>query len=250
MVTALVSKRCRIRVVKICHALLVAASVLAQTPEDSLRVRVSKFYQAYVNGKARTVEPMVAEDTKEKWFATEKARYASFEIGKIEFNEDHTRAKVVVIADSTMRIRGTSVSGKVPATSNWKIEDGEWRYFIDPAEQAREARKVRIPEPGELLGKVTASKSELRLCGCGEPGFDVAITNAMPGEVQLTLDPVAVPGLRVSLKDSSLKERQSTKLLIEYDGAEKPPAAPVPVVVNIAPTGERIVVKLIFSSTN
>ncbi len=236
--------------VKICVGLLVVLSALAQTPEGALRARVSKFYQAYVDGKARLVEPMVAEDTKEKWFASEKIRYGSFEIGKIEFNEDRTRAKVVVLAEATMHVRGTSFSGKVPAASTWKIEEGEWRYFIDPNEPAREARKVRIPEPAELLGKVTASKSEVRLCGCGEPVFDVAINNGMPGEVHLTLEPVNVPGLRVSLKDSSLKSQQSTKLVIEYDGSDKPPAAPVSVALNVAPTGERIVVKLIFSTTN
>ena len=215
-----------------------------------MRARVSKFYQAYVDGKARTVEPMVAEESKEKWFSTEKVRYGSFEIGKIEFNEERTLAKVTVLAAATMRMRGSSFSGTVQAISHWKTEEGEWRYFIDPNDESREARKVRIPDPGELLGKVTASKSEVRLCGCGEPGFEIAINNAMPGEVHLTLEPVDVPGLRVSLKDSALKPRQSTKLMIEYDGADKPPAAPVPVVVNIAPTGERIVVKLIFSTTN
>jgi uncharacterized protein YchJ len=236
--------------VKICLALVAVTCALAQTPEETLRARVSKFYQAYADGKARTMEPMVAEDTKDNWFASEKTRYGSFEIDKIEFNDDRTRAKVIVLAETTMRIRGTSFTGKVPTVSNWKIEDGEWRYFIDPNDQVREARKVRIPEPSELLGKVTASKSEVRLCGCGEPVFDVAINNAMPGEVRLTLEPVEVPGLLVSLQDRTLKARQSTKLVIEYDGAEKPPVAPVPVTIKVDPTGERIVIKLIFATTN
>lgn len=227
-----------------------AACVLAQTPEEALRSRVTKFYQAYVDGKARTVEPMVAEDTKDKWFVSKKLRYGSFEIGKIEFNEDRSRAKVILMVETTMHIRGTSFSGKIPTASHWKIEGGVWKYFIDPNDDSREARKVRIPEPSELLGKVTASKREVRLCGCGEPVFDVAIKNDMPGDVHLTLEPVDVPGLRVSLKDTALTPNQSTKLLIEYDGAEKPPASPVPVIINVAPTGERIVVNLIFSTTN
>lgn len=235
---------------KIGLAVLVAASALAQSSEEVLRARVSKFYQAYVDGRARTVEPMVAEDTKERWFSSEKIRYGSFEVGNIEFNDDRTRAKAIVFAESTIRARGTNFTGKVTTSSNWKIEEGEWRYFIDPNEPERQARKVHIPDPSELLGKVTASKSEVRLCGCGEPVFDVAIKNDMPGAVQLTLDPVSVPGLRVTLKDSSLQAMLGTKLLIEYDGAEKPPTAPVPVIVNIAPTGERIIVNLIFSTTN
>ena len=70
---------------------------MAQPSEEALRARVSKFYQAYVDGKARTVEPMVAEDSKEKWFATEKTRYGNFAIDKIEFNEDRTRVKVIII---------------------------------------------------------------------------------------------------------------------------------------------------------
>ena len=236
---------------KILFALLaISCCAFAQDSEDALRARVSKFYQAYVDGKARTAEPMVAEDTKEKWFSSEKPRYSSFEINKIEFSEDHKQAKVTVLADTTMRVRGASFAGKVPTASNWKLEEGEWRYFIDPTLTEREARKVRIPDPNELLGKVTASKSEIKLCGCGEPVFDVAINNAMPGEVRLTLEPVDVPGLRVSLKDTTLKPNQSTKLILEYDGAEKPPSSPVPVAIHVDPTGELIVVKMIFTTTN
>ena len=215
-----------------------------------MRARVTKFYQAYVDGKARTVEPMVAEESKDNWFASEKIHYGNFEIGKIEFNDDQTRAKVMVLAENTMRVRDTSFTGKATTASNWKIENGEWRYFILPDQQGHEARKVRIPKPDELLGKVTANKNEVRLCSCGEPVFDVAIHNAMPGDVQLTLEPVEVPGLRVTLRDTMLKSQQATQLLIEYDGAEKPPAAPVPVILNVQPTGERIVVKLVFATTN
>ena len=196
------------------------------------------------------MEPLVAEESKDKWFASEKIRYASFEIGKIEFNENRTRATVVVLAESTMRVRDASFTGKAPTLSNWMIENGEWRYFIPADDRSSEARKVRIPKPDELLGKVTAGKNEVRLCSCGEPVFEVAIHNAMPGDVQLALEPVEVPGLRVTLKDTILQSRQSTKLLIEYDGAEKPPAAPVPLTVNVHPTGERIVVNLVFATTN
>lgn len=196
------------------------------------------------------MEPLVAEESKDKWFASEKIRYGNFEIGKIEFNENETRAKVIVLAETTMRVRDSRFTGKAPMVSNWMIENGEWRYFIPADDHGIEARKVRIPKPNELLGKVTASKNEVRLCSCGEPVFDVIIQNAMPGEVQLILEPVDVPGLRVTLKDTVLKSQQSTKLLLEYDGAEKPPAAPVPLTLNVLPTGERIVVNLVFATTN
>lgn len=235
---------------KICLTLLAISCLSAQSPEDALRARVSKFYQAYVDGKARTLEPMVAEDSKDKWFSSEKIRYGSFVIKSIEFSNGDKQAKVTLEVESTMRVRGTSFTGKVPAVSSWKVEEGEWRFFYDPNVKEGDARKVRIPEPGELLGKVTAAKSEIKLCGCGEPVFDVAINNGMPGEVRLALEPVSVPGLRVSLKETTLKPNQSTRLILEYDGAEKPPALPVPVYINIDPTGERLVVKMIFTTTN
>ncbi len=193
---------------------------------------------------------MVVEESRDKWFSSEKPRYGSFEIIKIEIDKSGSMAMISGMVETALKVRGASYPAKIPYKASWKVEDGEWRYYLDPNAAEVKARPVRIPDPGELLGKVTASKNEIKLCGCGEPQFEVGINNDMPGDVTLSLEPVNVPGLRVSLKDTLLHAKQSTNIILEYDGAEKPPSAPVPLYVNVSPTGEQVVVKMIFATTN
>ena len=71
------------------------SAVFAQTPTDvfhkapphvdeALRTRVSQFLQAHVDGKFRNAIDLVADNSKDFYFAMEKRKYLSFEIVKID----------------------------------------------------------------------------------------------------------------------------------------------------------------------
>src|SRR3984893_18862048 len=92
-------------------------SALAQTPADlfakappdvdeALRARISKFYQAHVDGKPRRAEEMVAEDSKDYFYGRKKPKSLSFEIGKIEYSKDFTEARAIVVVETYVPVLG------------------------------------------------------------------------------------------------------------------------------------------------
>src|SRR5579871_2216187 len=89
---------------------LIAAAACAQNPADlfnrapadidqALRARISEFYQYHVTGEYRKAEALVAEDTKDFFYDHNKPRYLSFQISKIKYNEDFTKAEATVLCE-------------------------------------------------------------------------------------------------------------------------------------------------------
>jgi hypothetical protein len=124
---------------------LLAFTGLAQNPTDlfskappavdeALRDRVINFYQAHVDGKFRAADKIVAEDSKDVFFEMEKRRCNSFEIGRINYKENFTKAQVMILCDTQMMMVPVGVRQvKVPLSSLWKQIDGEWFWYVDPS---------------------------------------------------------------------------------------------------------------------
>ena len=78
--------------------LLLPLAAFAQTPppdvDQALRARVTEFFQAHVDGAFRKAFEIVAEDTKDYYFATEKVRFKSFKIVDIKYSDNFTKAVV------------------------------------------------------------------------------------------------------------------------------------------------------------
>jgi hypothetical protein len=115
--------------------LLLPLAAFAQTapPEvdQALRSRVNEFFQAHVDANYRRAFELVAEDTKDYYFATEKVRFKSFKVGDIKYNDDFTDAVVDVLGQREMRMRFDFpvVVEPVPMKSHWKIENGKWCFY-------------------------------------------------------------------------------------------------------------------------
>ena len=71
--------------------------------EKALRERVSGFYQAYVDGKFRSAEQYVAEDTKDLHYNQEKTKIKGFEIIKINWDDSFKKASVVTLIQTTIQ---------------------------------------------------------------------------------------------------------------------------------------------------
>src|SRR5580700_10515939 len=89
----------------ILRASLLLLPILAlaqeQAPPDvdqELRARVSGFYQNFLDDSysPRKAEPYVAEDTKDYFYNALKQKYQSFQIVKITYSDNFTKAVVVV----------------------------------------------------------------------------------------------------------------------------------------------------------
>src|SRR5580658_230886 len=108
-----------------------AAAAFAQNPTDlfnrappdvdkALRARITEFFHYHVTGEHRKAEELVAEDTKDYFYANNKPRYLNFEIGKIDYSSGYTKAKALVIVKMPIMLPG--FNGKVmdiPSPSYW-----------------------------------------------------------------------------------------------------------------------------------
>lgn len=101
--------------------------------DQALRARITEFFQYHVTGEYRKAEALVAEDTKDYFYNHNKPRYLSIEIGRIEYYDNFTRAKAVVMCEQRINAPGFGNKAfKVPTPSSWKLEDGKWYWWVEP----------------------------------------------------------------------------------------------------------------------
>src|SRR5262245_31278623 len=92
-------------------ALLMATALCAQDKppaevDQALRGRIAKFYQAHVDGKFRQADELVADDTKDYFYEAKKTRFLSYEIQRIEYSENFTRALAIVLCEMRVMFPG------------------------------------------------------------------------------------------------------------------------------------------------
>ena len=115
-------------------------NLFASAPPDvdqALKARIAKFYQFFVAGKFRQADALVAEDSKDIFFAAEKRRFQDFSIGSITYSDNFTTAVAVVSCGTDQSFMGQKFPIKLPLTSFWKLEDGEWYWYVIPPDQQK-----------------------------------------------------------------------------------------------------------------
>jgi len=229
-------------VTRFLTAVLLAAALWAQGPselfekappdvDEALRERVSIFYQAHVDGKFRLADAVVHEDSKDVFFAAEKPRYKGFEIIRISYSDNFTKARVVTAVVTDFAMPGfPSGEARVPVATLWKLDGGEWWWYVEPASQGREtpfgvmkpgpggssdhpfAMLRRLPSVEEIQGQVSVDRTEVRLSpgGAGE----VVVANRMPGPVTLELELPVQAGFEAKLERAELKANEQTRILV------------------------------------
>jgi hypothetical protein len=98
--------------------------------EKTFRDRVTQFYTHFQQGQFRLAEQMVAEESRDAFYAVNKTRILGFEVQTIEFNSDLNQAKALVACQMLVPMLGSSTL-HVPLQSQWKLIDGEWYIFMD-----------------------------------------------------------------------------------------------------------------------
>ena len=255
-------------------ALILSGASLAQNPtvpegpkappevEDALRARISEFYQAHVDGKFRLAYDLVADDSKDLYFAADKERYTDFSIQKIEYSENFTKAKAVVACGKEVAMLGKRYPVKLPMATDWKLQDGKWFWYREQTEGVKTPFGTMHPGPGSsqdvdkakqaprlqvLQSSVKVDKREVKL-SLSEPSSDqVVVTNHLPGTVSLAVVPPRVPGLEVTLDRKDLNTNETATLQFRFDPPSKPPRPIAMVLVRIYPTNQRIPIRVTFS---
>jgi hypothetical protein len=268
--------------IRFCCLALSAALLLAQDkkiPSESappevntaLRARISQFYQAHVDGKYRLADQVVAEESKDLFFAMAKPRYLGFEVVRINYlDEKFTTAEAVVNCQANWSIRGQNLKMNMPATSQWKLVDGQWFIVLTaPRERQTPFGTMHFPPPSDkdpnppsgsvlpadpkvlaqkILESVRADKSELTLSSYQPSSGEVKITNGMQGQVTLSVDlGGGFAGLTYSIDKKELKagEVATIKFICEPKDASPKPVLNARILIE--PINRELPVRLVFA---
>jgi hypothetical protein len=229
--------------------LLPAFTALGQNPsdlfdkappaiDDALRARVSKFYDLFIAGKFKDAYSLVADDSQDKFFELSKDQYKSYEIIKIRYSENFSKAAVVTAVKSDWRFHGTVTLTTFPLTSNWEVINGEWYWHYEkptmvpnpfsptgfvpvpaetPATNNAALALKNIPATAQaILAKVGVDKAAVQLRSYESSQDVVHVRNDLPGEISLHLDQPGIPGLKVTLGKTDLLAHEETTLVFEW----------------------------------
>jgi hypothetical protein len=226
--------------------LVCAACSFAQAPADlfnkppadvdhALRARISEFYQDHVEGKFRQADALVAEDTKDFYFASNKPKYLGFEIQRIDYSEGFTRAKAIILCEQYVMMPGFANKPlKVPTPSTWKLVDGQWYWYVDQTAVRQSPFGLMTPGPGGPSGlpavpdgkamafiytQVKADKSVVSLKPGGEE--QVTLTNSAQGPLTLALTGT-LPGVNVKLDHMNIGAGEKAIVALRAGTGAKP----------------------------
>jgi hypothetical protein len=229
--------------------LAAAGGALAQSPADlfykappavdqALRERINQFYQLHVDGKFRQAEALVAEESKDFFYSSNKPKYLKFEIRKIEYSENFTNAKATMVCDMFVMMPGfQNKPVAVPHPSYWKLVDGQWYWYVDPdslnrtpfgvmkggdASQAAPAAAPSLgsgPSVDNLMSQVAADKQSVILKREKGAAEEVRIVNKMPGSVRLGIAGHLPPGIEAAIDPSDLKAGETAVVTIRVADA-------------------------------
>jgi hypothetical protein len=264
----------RLALVSLC-----AAAAFAQNPgnpsekppadlEKALVERITEFYQYHVTGEFRKAEALVAEDTKDLYYSQNKPKYLGFEIGRIVYKDNFTRASATVFCKQTVMFPGFAGQPmNVPTPSTWKLVDGKWYWYIDPevlkrfpfgkatgSEQAAQGLPPAptgtpagpaMPDlstmpttPDFIMNKLKADRQEIELKA--REAESVTLTNTATGTMSFAVkQPLA--GLEVTPERASLKAGESVTLTLRAMPNMKPSGE---VHLLIQPTQEDLAIKV------
>jgi hypothetical protein len=253
---------------------LITSACLAQEPAElfekappdvdaALRERITKFYDAYVTGKFREAYEMVAEDSKEIFFEAEKTRIQQFTIVSIKYSDNFTKATAVVACDRDFGSMGTRFKVKAPVGSQWKIENGEWRWFairsnevmtphgpMRPGPMPKDeelAKLTRAPRVPVLQRMVRPDKSSVRLSSTEVSSAQVTLKSALPGQASLEMDrSQLLPGLEVEFDRTDMEPQGSAVVSFRYTPSGKKPPKMKDVWIAVRPTEQVIRLRVLF----
>lgn len=259
--------------------LLWAAACLAQDPaalfekappaiDEALRARVTKFYQAHVEGKFRAADALVAEDSKDAFFEADKTRCRGFSIMSIKYSDNFSRAVAVIACDTDFPMpMGRPMAVKMPLRSQWKTVDGQWWWYVDPVSEREVVTPFGIRKPQNaqqpaapsgppagpvdietVFKQVKTDRQEVSFDPSAAGVNRVVVTNQMPGSVSLSLEPAALAGFDLKLDRTSLGQGESAALSIRYEPAKDRQPSPAVVRVMVSPLGLDLPIQIRFGS--
>lgn len=233
-----------------------AAEVFAKAPpevDEALRARIAKFYQAQIDGHPRRAEEIVAEDSKDFFYSMAKPKFLGFEIRDITYSENFTKAKAVVVVEMYIMMPGfEGKPQKVPGSTLWKIENGQWCWYIDPdvlnttpfgkmkpsgspSPAGAPPDLKNAPTPQALAKQVQADKLAATLQASAPSSDQITIHNGMPGNVRIEIRYAQVRGLEIKADRTEIPSGENAVVSFHYAPGQGHPPRTLNVEVVVEP---------------
>jgi hypothetical protein len=225
--------------------LAIAATALAQQPspeaaaaEAGLRARAQQFFDLQVAKKYRAAEPMVAADSQDAYYNGDRYNIRGFSIQRVEMLRNNSQAKVTIKAKVNFVAPGVPpMEVEAPVASLWKVENGQWVWFVDQAAGAQTPFGTFKPSPDDgalppsivpgtvpdastLQRSVTIDKVAITVSRDTSPQT-ATISNQLPGPVDLEISSDAITGVIVELEKKSLLPGENTVIRFRTTGKGK-----------------------------
>jgi hypothetical protein len=217
--------------------------------DKALRERVEVFYQFHQDKKFRQADQLVHEDSKDIFFAGDKLAFRGFKIVGITYEENYSRAKVVIDADTDFFFPGFGqMQVNRPVLSFWKIDQNVWWWYVTPFDpnvgkdspfntMFKNTDKDGKPQPAgpnpnvqilgapqsmedfkraiaELKNKVTVDKNEVTLPSHEAAEAEIVVSNLWDNAVHLSVDAPELAGLTLRIDKPLLAAGQKARLTI------------------------------------
>jgi hypothetical protein len=239
--------------------------------DAALRARIGQFYQFEVNGKFNQALQLVAEDTKDLFVGSSKPSYQSFEIKSIQYSDDFTKAQAMLLVNRLLPLEGF-MGRPLPTkmTSRWKLENGQWCFYVDPQKDLSTSPFGGLPVPGMARAPgggagtplalppmpshlpdprvLTTDKTSVQLKSAGPSADQITISNPSPWAATLTISDPKVLGLTVKLDTLTVYSRQKAILSVRSSGNVQIPKTPITIVVTNKQTKQAIPIKVSFTN--
>ena len=223
---------------------VVAITASAQQPspaaaeaEKALQARVQQFYQLQIDRKFRQAEALVAEESKDDYYNRAKQDIRGISTApEIEFLDNNSRARVRLKAKVMLATPFGAQEFEMPLVSNWKVENGQWFWYIDPETVGmtpfgrmvppKEPVKGTLPPPpanfdaATLMNQITVDRTAVTLTA-SSPVQTVTVSNNLPGEITLELTNPPLPGISVEVEKANLKVGEKSSIRFRLTGDEK-----------------------------
>jgi hypothetical protein len=206
--------------------------------DQALRARIKEFFGYHITEEYRKAEALVAEDTKDYFYSHNKPKYLSVKIGTIEYSDNFTKAKAVVLCEQNINMPMFSGKFEVPTPSTWKLENGKWVWWVDPAAvgsspfghmkagpdtpavNGAAVSMATMPKTVDFLfDQVKLDRKDLTL----KPGESatVMIFNGAPGDMTILIQKPVLKGIDATLDKSTLKSGEKTTLTVKASEGAK-----------------------------
>jgi len=234
-------------------ASLLISSVSAAVPkvpekvDKALRARVAEFFQDHVDGTFRKAMDLVADETKDEYFASGKMVLKSFTLDDVKYDDKFDKATVTctVVRDWEIRMQHNQVT--IPMVTTWKIEHGKWVWYHDkqgewltPMGPSDYKAITRNPDGTVNVPKInqdTVLAAAKHILDNGDNGIDkldvhfedgkagtdqVRFHNGAQGAVQLEMTPMdPVPGLTFAFDKLNVNAGETATMSFKYEPQEK-----------------------------